>query len=232
MANKLANDTLTVHDESSTISPRSVVFLAPDQLYRKRAFDRMNQRESRARKKYRVKELEQENLDLKARVEELERRLARPDRETATTPVIYESIPDSPKIWQVFPLSVPPMCRLDQVIHHLVKSGREPTFLQAAIEEIAHSSFPRVVSLLNPDHDKAAPVAATIGQHAPWMQITSSAARTAVMYNMCFYIRVRLISDRGTTCRVIDAKYNSGFCLEARRVISPCRLTSDQLCCN
>lgn len=176
-----AADPPTTSSNGSIISPRSVLFLTDEKLYRKRAFDRMNQRESRARKKDRVQDLEQKNLDLEARIAELERHLAAQGQGPTGSHAMYGAFPvNDSRIWQVLPLSVPPMCRLDHVIHHLVSSGREPNFLQAAIEEIAHSSFPRVVSLLNPSLAETAPVAATIGDHGPWMQITSSAARTAV----------------------------------------------------
>jgi hypothetical protein len=51
---------------SSTMD-RSVAGLNSEQLYRKRALDRANQRASRARKKTRIQELEEEVLDLQQR---------------------------------------------------------------------------------------------------------------------------------------------------------------------
>ena len=61
---------------------RSVSGLNNEQLYRKRAFDRANQRASRARKKNRIQELEEEVAELQQKLErseELVRRLQRSD---------------------------------------------------------------------------------------------------------------------------------------------------------
>lgn len=173
------------HDVDNPISLRSVVFLPPDKLYRKRTFDRINQRESRARKKDRIKCLEEENVELKAEVEALKKQLSargsrgrQPSFSTGLDcPILNDR---GPRIWQVMPLSIAPMCRLDQVMHHVVSSGQQPNLLQAVLEEIAQTSFPKVVSLLNPTVAEMAPVASLIGEHGPWMQMTSSAARTAV----------------------------------------------------
>ena len=185
-------------DRSSEISPRSVLFLPPEKLYRKQAFDRRNQRECRAKKKLLSQALEEENASLRSKLEGLEAELARRPKElhqgASSSPFLAIKNQD-PRIWQVLPLSVPPMCRLDHVMHHLVSSGRQPDFLQAAIEEIAQSTFPRVVSLLNPAAAEVAPVASTIGEHGPWMQITSSAARIAVMSRLT--LRLAFTTDEG-----------------------------------
>ncbi|KAF2014186.1 hypothetical protein BU24DRAFT_423217 [Aaosphaeria arxii CBS 175.79] len=54
---------------------RSVANLTTEQLYRKRALDRVNQRASRARKKSRIQELEEEVGDLKKRLAQSEERV-------------------------------------------------------------------------------------------------------------------------------------------------------------
>ncbi|KAF2649039.1 hypothetical protein K491DRAFT_722050 [Lophiostoma macrostomum CBS 122681] len=56
---------------------RTVASLTTEQLYRKRAFDRENQRSSRARKKTRIAELEDEVSDLKKRLADAEEEVKR-----------------------------------------------------------------------------------------------------------------------------------------------------------
>ena len=70
---------------------RSVTGLNSEQLYRKRALDRVNQRASRARKKSRIQELEDEVLDLQQRLARSEDRVRRLQDSDACLRDIIES---------------------------------------------------------------------------------------------------------------------------------------------
>lgn len=171
-------------------SARSVAHYAPAQLYRKRAFDRRNQRDCRARKKERIQSLEEENLELKSTIESLQAKLREQtsQRDEQTEPLRPSSPNNGPRLWEVLPVALPAVTRLDHIMHHF-RTRKLSGALPTPMEEIAQTSFPRVVSLLDGRFTQDTPVSSIVGEHGPWMQITSSAARIAVMYNICLYLR-------------------------------------------
>lgn len=179
------------NQDATPLSARSVVHYTPTQLYRKRAFDRRNQRECRARKKDRVKSLEEENAELKATIESLQAKLSE------KTSQQDEQAETSPRLWQVLPVNLPAVTRLDHIMHHF-RTRKFSGALSTPMEEIAQTSFPRVVSLLDGRITQDTPVSSIVGEHGPWMQITSSAARIAVMYNICLYLRWLLSPTEAT----------------------------------
>ncbi|KIV81942.1 hypothetical protein PV11_04089 [Exophiala sideris] len=192
---------LHANDQSGqgiAISPRSVAHYTPTQLYRKRAFDRVNQRETRTRKKERVKCLEEENANLNSKIESLQSELLelRAERDQRSEHLRSLSPNNGPRVWEVYPVALPPVTRLDHIMYHF--RTRSLAFLQDPMKEIAQTSFPSVVSLLNGRFTEDTPVASIVGEHGPWMQITSSAARTAVMYNICLYLRWLLSRSEST----------------------------------
>ncbi|KAF2799155.1 hypothetical protein K505DRAFT_321314 [Melanomma pulvis-pyrius CBS 109.77] len=77
---------------------RSVANLTTEQLYRKRAFDRENQRASRARKKTRIAELEDEVADLKRRLALSEEEAKRSQSNEATLREVIDSARSSLRI--------------------------------------------------------------------------------------------------------------------------------------
>ncbi|OQU94911.1 hypothetical protein CLAIMM_01193 [Cladophialophora immunda] len=177
-----------VDDQSGSrmvASTRSVLHYTPTQLYRKRAFDRRNQRECRARKEGRIKSLEEENRELKSRITALQSDL----REMTTErDGLQEQSRNGPRLWQVLPVAIPAVTRLDHIMHHF-RTRKLPGLFQIPMQEIARAKFPSITSLLNGKFTQDTPVASIVGEHGPWMQITSSAARTAVQYNLCLYFR-------------------------------------------
>lgn len=183
---------------------RSVEHLSAVQVYKKRAGDRANQRHCRARKQDRVRALEEENADLRARLERLEGKTAR-----------GRGCDDAaPAIWNILPPSIPPIGKFDHLILYLTDTGSRDSTFGDILAEITQTTYPSVASLLNPlappASSASASLARLVGKHGLWMDITSSAARTAVslsahaawppltarprraqmMYNICLYVRV------------------------------------------
>ena len=109
---------------------RSVANLSTEQLYRKRASDRANQRALRARQKTRVQELEEEVADLKKKLDRSERRVNYLENNEQSLREIIESAPSRAPPSLIFqrvmhrampfkvrtmPWDLLPTCRLSQV---------------------------------------------------------------------------------------------------------------------
>ncbi|KAF2708631.1 hypothetical protein K504DRAFT_491325 [Pleomassaria siparia CBS 279.74] len=113
---------------------RSVANLTTEQLYRKRAFDRENQRASRARKKTRIAELEDEVADLKRRLARSEEQVKRAQSSEAALREVISSARSSlqradvaspdPSSMLSPPSSTPLSCVADD---RLVLAGLETT---------------------------------------------------------------------------------------------------------
>ncbi|KAJ6786129.1 hypothetical protein PWT90_04864 [Aphanocladium album] len=168
---------------------RHVANLSDVQLQKKRENDRENQRISRARKRERVKVLEDENAELKSRIAALEVAVtshlgsAAPSGPLPPTPPT--SLPDHgaaashTKIWRVLPVSSEPTCQPDAKVDWVVKGHLQLTSYEELWEEMRRLDFPSVGSLLNPEDDKRTPLSTLIGRHSQTMTIASMAARTA-----------------------------------------------------
>jgi hypothetical protein len=122
---------------SSTMD-RSVAGLNSEQLYRKRALDRANQRASRARKKTRIQELEEEVLDLQQRLARSEDRV----RQLQNSDVCLREIIDSAR------------ASLQMVEHHTQSPLNEFTNSETA-SRIASPTREMVLHAQPPDSGEA-----------------------------------------------------------------------------
>lgn len=135
-----------------------------------------------------------------------------------------------------------------RLILHLTDAGKRDSTFDDILAEITATTFPSVASLLNPlaaSGSGCTDLAQLVGKHGLWMDITSSAARTAVgppagapsgnqwqltpkssqtqmMYNICLYVRVRRLFPP----QVLLSDHRSGCYHRQRATILPCQRIS------
>lgn len=169
----------------------------------------------RARKRERVKVLEHENAELRAKIEVLELTIRSNGhfKSDTSSPVTSRlpltppaSLPDhsatlqQAQIYSCLPLWVAPMCRLDVILEWVVKGNLQVTSYDALFSEMWRLDFPSVPSLLNPEFAKESPLSAFMGKHAQIMAIASIPARTAVGRDSLFHnfvTNTRFLFGRG-----------------------------------